>query len=184
MGSARCQLDMPRNSQPQTLERAEIRLRPEIRYGEPTAGNSHVSRRLTEGRGSGYESPCLVSRSPACGFWLLQSIDLAFPYEFPPQHEAMIDLNKAKCASIFWGTDMVTHEISLRSLVEKWLGPTRANTLHVSRFGRTASGTRFVCVEMPRVAGPLTIAFFHHEDGAWRVFPPCAGSAGRRMYLC
>ncbi|MDR8071882.1 hypothetical protein [Burkholderia cenocepacia] len=61
---------------------------------------------------------------------------------------------------------------SLRSLVDKWLGPTPARPLHVSRFGRTRDGIRYVCVEVLPLTGPLTIAFFYHEDGSWNVFPP------------
>lgn len=70
---------------------------------------------------------------------------------------------------------MGTEKTSLRSLVDKWLAPTPARPLRVTRFGRTASGVRFVCVEVLRLAGPLTIAFFYHEDGVWRVFPPRIG---------
>lgn len=67
---------------------------------------------------------------------------------------------------------MGTGETSLRSQVEKWLAPTPANPPRVSRFGRTVRGARYVCVETLRLAGPVMIVFFHHDDGAWRVFPP------------
>ena len=55
---------------------------------------------------------------------------------------------------------------------EKWLAPTQASPLRVTRFGRTKNGVRYVCVEVMRLAGPLTIAFFHHDEGDWNVFPP------------
>jgi hypothetical protein len=77
---------------------------------------------------------------------------------------------------------MDTGKRSLRSQVDKWLAlaPTRVSPLRVARFGRTAKGVRYVCVEVVRLAGPLTIAFFHHEDGNWRVFPPENGRYGKR----
>ncbi len=72
---------------------------------------------------------------------------------------------------------MNTETRSLRMLVERWLAPTAATPLQVTRFGRTASGVRFV--EVHRPSNPLTIAFFfHHETGDWRVFPPRTGPAG------
>ncbi|WJZ76476.1 hypothetical protein QEN71_11965 [Paraburkholderia sabiae] len=73
-------------------------------------------------------------------------------------------------------------EISLRSLVDKWLAPTPARPLHVKQFGRTASGARFVDIEVVRLAGPLRIAFFYHEDGGWCVFPPNTGVARMARY--
>lgn len=63
-------------------------------------------------------------------------------------------------------------KISLRALVDKWLGPTPVKPPRVTRFGRTANGARFVCIEVLRLAGPLSIAFFYHEGGTWYVFPP------------
>ena len=67
---------------------------------------------------------------------------------------------------------MDTDKTSLRSLVDKWIAPTATYPVRVTRFGRTTNGVRFVCMEALRLTGPLTIAFFHHDDGAWRVFPP------------
>lgn len=67
---------------------------------------------------------------------------------------------------------MESEKPSLRALVDKWLAPTPASPFRVTRFGRTARGARFVCIEVLRLAGPLTIAFFYHEGGAWYVFPP------------
>lgn len=72
---------------------------------------------------------------------------------------------------------------SLRSQVDKWLAPTQINPPRVIRFGRTAKGVRYVCVEVARLAGPLTIAFFHHEEGDWRVFPPETGRPEMRGAL-
>ena len=69
-------------------------------------------------------------------------------------------------------TIMETRKTSLRSQVEKWLAPTQTSPLRVTRYGRTKSGVRYVCVEVVRLAGPLTIAFFHHDEGDWNVFPP------------
>jgi hypothetical protein len=64
-------------------------------------------------------------------------------------------------------------ENSLRSLIEKWLAPTPATPVRVTRFSRTRSDQRhYVCVESVRESGPLAIFFFRHGDGTWRVFPP------------
>ncbi|HEX7909004.1 MAG TPA: hypothetical protein VF534_13070 [Paraburkholderia sp.] len=67
---------------------------------------------------------------------------------------------------------MDTEQTSLRSLVDKWLAPTPAKPARLTRFGRTTKGVRFVCLEIRRLTDPLTIAFFYHDDGGWRVFPP------------
>ncbi|WP_063827894.1 hypothetical protein [Burkholderia cepacia] len=73
---------------------------------------------------------------------------------------------------------MDSDRASLRSLVDKWLGGTPANPVRMTQFGRTTNGVRFVSMEVPRLSGPLTIAFFYHEDGAWRVFPPSPSLLG------
>lgn len=62
---------------------------------------------------------------------------------------------------------------SLRSLVEKWLWPTRATSVRVTDFSRTAlGGTRFVRVETSQQERPVSFLFFRHADGTWQVFPP------------
>jgi hypothetical protein len=68
---------------------------------------------------------------------------------------------------------MNTGQRSLRLLVEKWLAPTPAMLVRVTRFSRTRSNQRrYVCVEASRPAGSLAIFFFRHDDGSWCVFPP------------
>lgn len=65
---------------------------------------------------------------------------------------------------------------SLRLLVEKWLAPTAATPLHVTRCTWThASLTRSVRVETIRNSAPVALFFFRHDDGTWCVFPPAAG---------
>ena len=69
-------------------------------------------------------------------------------------------------------------EKSLRLLVEKWLTPTPATPIRVTRFSRTHSNSnwrRYVRVEAQRPQGSITLFFFQHDDGAWRVFPPETG---------
>nr|WP_246291474.1 hypothetical protein [Paraburkholderia fynbosensis] len=74
---------------------------------------------------------------------------------------------------------MNTETRSLRMLVERWLAPSTATPLRVTRFGRTANGVRFV--EVHRPSNALTIAFFfHHENGDWCVFPPRTGPRRNR----
>lgn len=78
---------------------------------------------------------------------------------------------------------MSTMNMSLRALVEKWLGPTPAITVRVTQFGRMASNKqRFVCVESLRPAGKLTIYFFLHDDGAWCVFPAAVKPPAMRVH--
>jgi hypothetical protein len=68
---------------------------------------------------------------------------------------------------------MNTYQHSLRDLVEKWLSPTSTTPVRVTRFSRTRDGNRrYVCVEVARPACSVTIVFFRHDDGSWRVFPP------------
>ena len=67
---------------------------------------------------------------------------------------------------------MAEKRTSLRTQIDKWLAPTLLTPLHVAQFGRTTNGGRYVSIAVLRADGPLTIAFFRHEDGAWCVFPP------------
>jgi hypothetical protein len=68
---------------------------------------------------------------------------------------------------------MKTAGNSLRLLVEKWLAPTLATPIRVTRFSRTGSNRRrYICVEGQRPEGSATLFFFRHDNGVWRVFPP------------
>jgi hypothetical protein len=74
-------------------------------------------------------------------------------------------------------------EKSLRLLVEKWLTPTLATPIRVTRFSRTRPNRkRYVCVEALRPGGSVTLFFFRHDDGTWRVFPPETGRLAIRAY--
>jgi hypothetical protein len=67
----------------------------------------------------------------------------------------------------------VASERSLRSQVEKWLGPTSLTPVRVTRFNRVRSNQRpCVRIELLLPTGPLGFFFFRHRDGAWCVFPP------------
>ncbi len=68
---------------------------------------------------------------------------------------------------------MDTGEMSLRMLVGKWFGTDAAAAVRVMGFGRTRlDGRRYVSVGTWRQEGYLTIVFFRHDDGSWKVFPP------------
>lgn len=70
-----------------------------------------------------------------------------------------------------WPVGMMNGSLRLR--VEKWLGPTAATPVRVTRFGRMPiNRRRYVCVEALRPAGALAICFFLHDDDTWCVFPP------------
>jgi hypothetical protein len=63
-------------------------------------------------------------------------------------------------------------ENSLRLLIDKWLTPTIATRVQVTRFSRSyPKRTRCVRVEALRPEGSIAIFFFQHDDGIWRVFP-------------
>jgi hypothetical protein len=62
---------------------------------------------------------------------------------------------------------------SLRSLVEKWLGPTSQTPIRVTRAGSAQSSqVAYVHVELLLPRGPVGLFFFRHRDGSWCVFPP------------
>jgi hypothetical protein len=66
-------------------------------------------------------------------------------------------------------------EQSLRFLVEKWLAPSAAEPVHVTKFSRTRTGgRRYVRVETSSEEGGRGLFFFRHDDGCWCVFPPTA----------
>jgi hypothetical protein len=67
----------------------------------------------------------------------------------------------------------IASERSLRSQVEKWLGPTSSAPLRITRFGLASSNhRRCVHIELLLPTGGFGFFFFRHRDGAWRVFPP------------
>ena len=64
-------------------------------------------------------------------------------------------------------------ESSLRALIDKWLAPTAIAPVHVTRCTfANSSQTRWVLARSSASDGALSIFFFRHDDGAWRVFPP------------
>ncbi len=64
-------------------------------------------------------------------------------------------------------------EGSLRSLIEKWLAPTAATPVHLTRCTfANSSQTRCVLARSAASERSFAIFFFRHDDGAWRVFPP------------
>ncbi|WP_345817310.1 hypothetical protein AAGS40_25790 (plasmid) [Paraburkholderia sp. PREW-6R] len=66
-------------------------------------------------------------------------------------------------------------DTSLRGLVDKWVGLSPATAARVFRVGRQQKpDMRCVRIEVSRASGPLSLLFFRHADGSWRVFPPAA----------
>ncbi|MGF6732946.1 hypothetical protein OKW50_005091 [Paraburkholderia youngii] len=74
-------------------------------------------------------------------------------------------------------------EMTLRSLVEKWLGPVSATPLRITRSGR-AQSNKGVYVHIERVLPGQRVGlfFFRHSDGSWRVFPPEAARPSIRFH--
>ncbi len=68
---------------------------------------------------------------------------------------------------------MSSNVVSLRSLIDKWLAPTPASPISVTRLSY-AKGRSMRCVRVESVksSGALAIFFFRHGDGSWSVFPP------------
>jgi hypothetical protein len=76
---------------------------------------------------------------------------------------------------------MKSAEICLRSVVEKWFATA---PIRVTRFKWSGMGhSRSVRVEARSSSKALSIVFFKHEDGAWRVFPPDGRRPAMRFYM-
>nr|MDW3661892.1 hypothetical protein [Paraburkholderia terrae] len=74
-------------------------------------------------------------------------------------------------------------ERSLRSQVEKWLGPTCSRPIRVTEFGRAgADKGPYVRIELLLPTGPVGFFFFRHCNGAWCVFPPETRRLAMRTY--
>lgn len=68
---------------------------------------------------------------------------------------------------------MNSKELSLRSMIRKWLPPSPATAVRLTRCGGPHSKQRrCVRVDFFETKAPLTLFFFQHADGSWRVFPP------------
>ncbi|PTB16953.1 hypothetical protein C9I57_30710 [Trinickia symbiotica] len=68
---------------------------------------------------------------------------------------------------------MATGRSSLRLIVEDWLAPDPQKGIRVTEFRRGRSRRQcYVCVETVRAGGPVSLFFFRHQDGSWRIFPP------------
>lgn len=67
---------------------------------------------------------------------------------------------------------MRSADTSLRWMIEKWMSPSELSDVRVSRHGGLHVEHRCIQVQARRRGGPLSIYFFRHPDGSWRVFPP------------
>jgi hypothetical protein len=80
-------------------------------------------------------------------------------------------------------SEMDSGEKCLRTLVDKWFGPSAVMTIRVMEFSRTPTDrTRFVRVGAAHTDGSLTIVFFRHADGSWNVYPAKASRPTMRAY--
>jgi hypothetical protein len=59
---------------------------------------------------------------------------------------------------------------SLHGVVDKWLGAALSLPAKIER--ERTGGRRCVRIEVMRAQDVLSMRFFRHGDGAWRVFPP------------
>ncbi|SPB18214.1 hypothetical protein NOV72_05413 [Caballeronia novacaledonica] len=79
---------------------------------------------------------------------------------------------------------MTCAAMSLRQVVEHWLGSYLPQQIRVVEFrNRRATHECYVRVSTMRSAGPVSLAFFRHEDGAWRVFPPGRERPAMSVYV-
>lgn len=77
----------------------------------------------------------------------------------------------------------IASESTLRSLVEKWLGPVTATPVRITRSGRAQSNQQvYVHIELLLPRGAVGLFFFRHPDGSWRVFPPEADRPELRIH--
>jgi hypothetical protein len=68
---------------------------------------------------------------------------------------------------------MATGHTGLRTQVEKLIGTTRCDSMHVSGLKRSRVGcTRCVCIQIEWPTGSFSLSFYYHSDGRWRLFPP------------
>jgi len=67
---------------------------------------------------------------------------------------------------------MNRNRTALRGLVEKWLGVNATTPTRISRVRRPGQRIGCVQVDVSRASGDLSLFFFRHADGSWRVFPP------------
>ena len=78
---------------------------------------------------------------------------------------------------------MGSGEKCLRTLVDKWFGPSAVVTIRVVEFSRTRTDRRrYVRIGAVRSDGYLTIVFFRHDDGSWNVFPANVSTPTMRAY--
>jgi hypothetical protein len=69
-----------------------------------------------------------------------------------------------------WSGIMNTCQMSLRNLVEKWVGVAQ---VRVTQFCHTRQEPwRYVRIEAQLLPEPVALIFFRHDDGSWCVFPP------------
>lgn len=77
----------------------------------------------------------------------------------------------------------IASEGTLRSLVEKWLGPVSATPVRITRSGRAQSNQGvYVHIELLLERGTVGLFFFRHRDGSWRMFPPEAERPVMRVH--
>lgn len=70
----------------------------------------------------------------------------------------------------------------LRMVVDKWLAPSPATPVRVTRIAGGMERRLGVRVEVDSPRGPVSLHFFRHSDGAWQVFPPERGGLTMRAY--
>ena len=78
---------------------------------------------------------------------------------------------------------MDSGEKCLRTLVDKWFGPSAVVTIRVMEFSRTRTDRRrYVRIGAVCAHKDVTIVFFRHDDGSWNVFPAKTNSPVMRAY--
>ncbi|WP_454754140.1 hypothetical protein [Cupriavidus necator] len=61
---------------------------------------------------------------------------------------------------------------ALRRALEKWLGVNATIPTRITRVRKPGQYFGCVQVDVSRASGNLSLFFFRHADGSWRVFPP------------
>lgn len=67
---------------------------------------------------------------------------------------------------------MLHDNTSLRELIDKWFGPSDTPHLRITRLRCPGLERGCVRAELATSIQPLSIIFFRHRAGCWRLFPP------------
>ncbi|MEX3998753.1 hypothetical protein AB4Y38_07630 [Paraburkholderia sp. EG285A] len=67
-------------------------------------------------------------------------------------------------------------------MIEDWLAPDPVKGFRITEIrNRKSRHGCYVCVETLKKEGPVSMYFFRHQDGLWRIFPPALERPAMRV---